>query len=45
VAGSLGITEGTSKWHINEGRKLLKKKLEKKTNGVIAEMETEDTVY
>jgi RNA polymerase sigma-70 factor (ECF subfamily) len=28
VAGSLGISEGTSKWHINEGRKLLKTKLE-----------------
>jgi len=28
VAGNLGISEGTSKWHINEGRKLLKQKLE-----------------
>lgn len=28
VAESLGISEGTSKWHINEGRKLLKTKLE-----------------
>jgi RNA polymerase sigma-70 factor (ECF subfamily) len=28
VAESLGISEGTSKWHINEGRKLLKSKLE-----------------
>jgi RNA polymerase sigma-70 factor, ECF subfamily len=28
VAQSLGISEGTSKWHLNEGRKLLKTKLE-----------------
>lgn len=28
VAESLGISEGTSKWHVNEGRKLLKAKLE-----------------
>ena len=28
VAEILGISEGTSKWHINEGRKLLKSKLE-----------------
>ncbi|MEI9911929.1 MAG: sigma-70 family RNA polymerase sigma factor [Bacteroidota bacterium] len=28
VGESLGISEGTSKWHINEGRKLLKTKLE-----------------
>jgi RNA polymerase sigma-70 factor (ECF subfamily) len=28
VAECLGISEGTSKWHINEGRKLLKTKLE-----------------
>jgi RNA polymerase sigma-70 factor (ECF subfamily) len=28
VAESLGISEGTSKWHVNEGRKLLKTKLE-----------------
>ena len=40
VAGCLGISEGTSKWHINEGRKLLKAKLENfinpgiKTNAV-----------
>lgn len=29
IAGSLGISEGTSKWHVNEGRRLLKSKLEK----------------
>jgi RNA polymerase sigma-70 factor (ECF subfamily) len=28
VAESLGISEGTSKWHVNEGRRLLKVKLE-----------------
>jgi RNA polymerase sigma-70 factor (ECF subfamily) len=28
VAESLGISEGTSKWHVNEGRRLLKTKLE-----------------
>jgi RNA polymerase sigma-70 factor (ECF subfamily) len=28
IAEKLGISEGTSKWHINEGRKLLKSKLE-----------------
>jgi len=28
VADALGISEGTSKWHINEGRKFLKAKLE-----------------
>jgi len=28
VAERLGISEGTSKWHINEGRRLLKSKLE-----------------
>ena len=28
VALNLGISEGTSKWHLNEGRKLLKAKLE-----------------
>jgi RNA polymerase sigma-70 factor (ECF subfamily) len=28
IAKSLGISEGTSKWHVNEGRKLLKAKLE-----------------
>jgi RNA polymerase sigma-70 factor (ECF subfamily) len=28
VAGSLGISEGTSKWHVNEGRKIMKSKLE-----------------
>lgn len=28
IAESLGISEGTSKWHINEGRKYLKAKLE-----------------
>ena len=28
IAEILGISEGTSKWHINEGRKLLKMKLE-----------------
>lgn len=28
VAENLGISEGTSKWHLNEGRKLLKTKLE-----------------
>ena len=28
IAESLGISEGTSKWHINEGRRLLKTKLE-----------------
>lgn len=27
IAESLGISEGTSKWHVNEGRKLLKSKL------------------
>lgn len=28
IAQSLGISEGTSKWHVNEGRRLLKTKLE-----------------
>jgi RNA polymerase sigma-70 factor (ECF subfamily) len=28
VAESLGISEGTSKWHVNEGRRQLKIKLE-----------------
>lgn len=28
IAENLGISEGTSKWHVNEGRKLLKTKLE-----------------
>lgn len=28
IAESLGISEGTSKWHVNEGRKLLKARLE-----------------
>lgn len=28
IARSLGISEGTSKWHVNEGRRLLKTKLE-----------------
>ena len=27
IAGILGISEGTSKWHISEGRKILAKKL------------------
>lgn len=27
IASALGISEGTSKWHINEGRRLLKQKL------------------
>jgi RNA polymerase sigma-70 factor, ECF subfamily len=35
VAQSLGISEGTSKWHINEGRKLLKAKLENFINAGI----------
>lgn len=39
VSGALGISEGTSKWHLNEARKILKNKLEHflnpllKTNG------------
>lgn len=28
VAGALGIAEGTSKWHVNEARRLLKSRLE-----------------
>lgn len=28
IGVSLGISEGTSKWHVNEARRLLKKKLE-----------------
>jgi RNA polymerase sigma-70 factor, ECF subfamily len=32
IAESLGISEGTSKWHVNEGRKILKGKLEKFVN-------------
>ena len=28
ISESLGISEGTSKWHINEGRRLLKTKME-----------------
>lgn len=28
IGESLGISEGTSKWHVNEARRLLKKKLE-----------------
>jgi len=28
IAESLGISEGTSKWHVNEGRRLLKTKLD-----------------
>jgi len=32
VSERLGISEGTSKWHINEGRRLLKAKLELFTN-------------
>jgi RNA polymerase sigma-70 factor, ECF subfamily len=28
VSAALGISEGTSKWHVNEGRRLLKTKLE-----------------
>ena len=32
IAQGLGISEGTSKWHINEGRKLLKTKLENFNN-------------
>ena len=28
IAEALKISEGTSKWHINEGRRLLKTKLE-----------------
>jgi len=28
IADALGISEGTSKWHVNEGRRLLKTKLE-----------------
>jgi RNA polymerase sigma factor (sigma-70 family) len=29
IAGILGISEGTSKWHLSEGRKVLKEKIEK----------------
>jgi RNA polymerase sigma-70 factor (ECF subfamily) len=29
IGVSLGISEGTSKWHVNEGRKILKVRLEK----------------
>jgi len=32
IAESLGISDGTSKWHVNEGRKLLKEKLQKFIN-------------
>jgi RNA polymerase sigma-70 factor, ECF subfamily len=32
IADSLGISEGTSKWHVNEGRKVLKAKLQKFIN-------------
>lgn len=28
IAVELGISEGTSKWHVNEGRKIMKSKLE-----------------
>jgi RNA polymerase sigma-70 factor, ECF subfamily len=35
VAEGLGISEGTSKWHVNEGRKLLKTKLENFINSGI----------
>jgi RNA polymerase sigma-70 factor (ECF subfamily) len=29
IGNLLGISEGTSKWHLSEGRKLLKEKIEK----------------
>lgn len=32
IAELVGITSGTSKWHLNEARKLLKQKLEKLSN-------------
>jgi RNA polymerase sigma-70 factor (ECF subfamily) len=28
IAAQLGISEGTSKWHVNEGRRILKSKIE-----------------
>lgn len=35
IAQALGISEGTSKWHINDGRRLLKTKLENFINAGI----------
>lgn len=35
VAGALGIAEGTSKWHVNEARRILKSKLEHYLNPVV----------
>lgn len=32
IASMLGISEGTSKWHLNEARKILKQKLEQLLN-------------
>ena len=32
IGASLGISDGTSKWHVNEGRRILKAKLEKFIN-------------
>ena len=29
IAEILGISEGTSKWHLSEGRRLLREKIEK----------------
>jgi len=35
IGEALGISEGTSKWHVNEGRKLLKAKLERLMNAKV----------